>query len=233
MPCVSGTDPLLLRALGATLNCPLMWSFSVFVHGFPRKFRKITRQCPRRLRKSTSRCLTGPSKALVWTQAAQSPCPVLVCSTPERRLCSRRCSPRWGSLNGSWGPRARVRQSGALRLPPGPALGLCAGASGAAPAHVPVLMEGLSSSPLRLEREWLGLPLLPTQQALSFGVPSFTLVPAVSRHPQTFSSWRCERSRHQAHGCRHCPARLGTPSSVVMRTGLTEVELAGGVRNSV
>ena len=94
-------------------------------------------------------------------------------------------------------------------------------------------MEGLSSSPLRLARGWLGLPLLPTQQALSFGLPSFTWVPAVSRHPQTFSSWRCERSRHQAHGCRHCPARPGTPSSVVMRTGLTEVELAGGVRNSV
>lgn len=153
LPCLSGTDPLPLRALEATLGCLLMWAFSVFIYGVPRKLRKRTRQCPRRLWKPTSRCLTGPWKALVWTQAAQSPCPALVCSTPQKSRCSRRCSPKWGSLTASWGPRARLRQSGSLRLPPSPALGLRTGARGAAPTRVPVLTEGLSSSPLPLKRD--------------------------------------------------------------------------------
>lgn len=60
LPGASDTDPLPLRALVATLNCPLMWSFSVFVYGIPRKFRKRTGQRPRWLRKPLSRCLTGP-----------------------------------------------------------------------------------------------------------------------------------------------------------------------------
>ena len=94
-------------------------------------------------------------------------------------------------------------------------------------------MEGLSSSALHLERERLEHPLVPTQHGLSFGLLSFPWAPAVSQHPQTFSLWRCERSSQQAHGYHHCPAQLGTASSVVMRTGLTDVELAGSVRNSV
>ena len=36
LPCVFDSDPLPLWAPVATLNCPLMWSFAVCGHGFPR-----------------------------------------------------------------------------------------------------------------------------------------------------------------------------------------------------
>lgn len=70
---------------------------------------------------------------------------------------------------------------------------------------VPVQMEGLSSSPLHLEKEWLGCPLLPP------------------------STQPCGRSSHQACGCCHCPVQQGRE----MWTGQVDMELASGIRNGV
>lgn len=68
------------------------------------------------------------------------------------------------------------------------------------PTHIPGLMEGLLSSSMHLERERMAHPLLPTQQALSFGLLSFT----GTLRPSTCGA---ERSRHQAYGCCR-PAQL-------------------------
>lgn len=68
------------------------------------------------------------------------------------------------------------------------------------PTHIPGLMEGLLSSSMHLERERMAHPLLPTQQALSFGLLTFT----GTLRPSTCGA---ERSRHQAYGCCH-PAQL-------------------------
>lgn len=89
-----------------------------------------------------------------------------------------------GELKCFMGSKSKAVAEWLSQTAPGAAHSLCAGASGAAPARVPVLMKGLSSSPLHLKRQWLGHPSLPTQQALSIGLLSFPWAPAVSQNAQ-------------------------------------------------
>lgn len=157
LPCVSDTGPLPRRALEATLNADaLLFCVPLWCSQELEEVKKAAYQ-------RSSEVYVEMSDWALQTSGMDTSSPVsLVCSTPQRSLGCRRCSPKWGSLNASRAPSARLWQRGALRLPPGPALGLRAGASGAAPARIPVLMEGLSSSPLRLKRERPDCPLLPS-----------------------------------------------------------------------